>query len=226
MAKDLALILKETRARLALTINDLSKQSGVNENSIKGYENGHYKPRIKSLKKLCECMGLSMDDVAEGNEYDYLQIKNPKNGCYTLVNKTKGFVVRQNERKNPYPFVKIKKSYDTKDVGVLVREARIRLGYSLITLAKKVGYGVPTVRGVEIHWSKSKCKCLYEITKVLKLSLEDILEGIEYDYIQFKDPKDNSYTLINKTKNSVVEKGKRKVPYPFVKIIKAKELNV
>lgn len=226
MTKDLSLILKETRVRLGLTTKQLSKLSGVNENLIKGYENGNYNPSIWKLQKVCKSLKLSMDDALEGREYDYAQVKNPLNGYYTLLNKTRGIVVKKGERKIPYPFVKIVDSHDRKSVGTIIKETRIRLGYSQVKLAEKTSYSAPTIHYIETKRKIAKGEGFCAVIKVLNLSLKDILKGVEYEYVQIRNPKDGCYTLINKTKGLILEQGKRNKPYPFVKIVEEKDLEV
>lgn len=220
MSKGLPQILKENRKRQGFSTRTLSETSGVNENLIKGYENGNYNPSIWKLQKVCKSLKISMDDALNGKEYDYGQVKNPRDKCYTLVNKTKGFVVKQGERKTPYPFVKIIDPHDKKSVGTIIKETRICLGYTLPAMSEKIGCSVSTIYSIETKSNPIEREGFHELIKVLKLSLEDLLKGLEYDYIQRKNPSDQCYVLVNKTKDFIVESGVRKEPYPFVIIEK------
>lgn len=64
--------IKELRARLSLTQEDLAKQVGVRRETIVFLEKGKYNPSLKLAKQIARALRADIDDVFifEGDELD------------------------------------------------------------------------------------------------------------------------------------------------------------
>ncbi|MCZ8253422.1 MAG: helix-turn-helix transcriptional regulator [Hylemonella sp.] len=60
--------LKKARARVQLSITDLHKKTGISRTVLQGYEAGRFAPGSPELKKLCETLNVSPNQVIFGRE--------------------------------------------------------------------------------------------------------------------------------------------------------------
>lgn len=58
--------LKEWRTKSGLSQFELSEKAGVHENTIRRWESGQREPRASEIAKLCEVLGVSVDDLLRG----------------------------------------------------------------------------------------------------------------------------------------------------------------
>ncbi len=55
--------LREARERKFLTQEELSKRTGISVGTIHNLENGRTKPRLPTVRKLAEGLGVSPEDL-------------------------------------------------------------------------------------------------------------------------------------------------------------------
>ena len=69
MSNEIGSRIKETRLKLGLKQKELAEKIGVSESRISQYENGSQNPRINTLIKLSEALGVSLKSLC-GDEWE------------------------------------------------------------------------------------------------------------------------------------------------------------
>ena len=67
--------LKEWRTKSGLSQFELSEKAGVHENTIRRWESGQREPRASEIAKLCEVLGVSVDDLLRGPAEDVWELR-------------------------------------------------------------------------------------------------------------------------------------------------------
>ena len=68
--KTLASLVKETREKIGISQRELSRRTGIDNNTLAKIEKGERKkPNVLSLKKLSSVLNLSLDMLMELCEY-------------------------------------------------------------------------------------------------------------------------------------------------------------
>ena len=62
----LGVTIRVLRQRLKLTQKDLALRTGLSVLTISRYENGKREPRASDIKKLCEVLGVTEDELLNG----------------------------------------------------------------------------------------------------------------------------------------------------------------
>jgi DNA-binding XRE family transcriptional regulator len=59
--------LKQVRERLFVTQAELAQRTGITEATISRIENGQHQPRISTVRKIAEGLGLRPEDLVDWN---------------------------------------------------------------------------------------------------------------------------------------------------------------
>jgi transcriptional regulator with XRE-family HTH domain len=57
--------IRELRRARFLTQGELAAQVGVSLQAVQGWEAGKYQPRLRHLKRLCEALGVTPEELIE-----------------------------------------------------------------------------------------------------------------------------------------------------------------
>lgn len=55
--------IKAARVNAGLKQSELAKAVGVATQTVNAWENGHTEPKINQAKKICEVLGVSVEDI-------------------------------------------------------------------------------------------------------------------------------------------------------------------
>lgn len=84
--KTLASVVKEAREKIGISQRELSRITGIDNNTIAKIEKGERKkPNVLSLKKLSSVLNLSLEDLMELCEYSKEEIESTVNNSYSRM---------------------------------------------------------------------------------------------------------------------------------------------
>lgn len=84
--KTLASVVKEAREKIDISQRELSRITGIDNNTIAKIEKGERKkPNVLSLKKLSSVLNLSLEDLMELCEYSKEEIEATVNNSYSSM---------------------------------------------------------------------------------------------------------------------------------------------
>ena len=84
--KTLASVVKEAREKIGISQRELSRITGIDNNTIAKIEKGERKkPNVLSLKKLSSVLNLSLEDLMELCEYSKEEIEATVNNSYSSM---------------------------------------------------------------------------------------------------------------------------------------------
>lgn len=84
--KTLASVVKEAREKVGISQRELSRITGIDNNTIAKIEKGERKkPNVLSLKKLSSVLNLSLEDLMELCEYSKEEIEATVNNSYSSM---------------------------------------------------------------------------------------------------------------------------------------------
>lgn len=84
--KTLASVVKEAREKIGISQRELSRITGIDNNTIAKIEKGERKkPNVLSLKKLSSVLNLSLEDLMELCDYSKEEIKATVNNSYSSI---------------------------------------------------------------------------------------------------------------------------------------------
>ena len=55
--------IKQIRERVGMTQAELSAKSGISQEHISRIENNHFTPTIKTADKICDAMGVTLNEL-------------------------------------------------------------------------------------------------------------------------------------------------------------------
>lgn len=84
--KTLASVVKEAREKIGISQRELSRITGIDNNTIAKIEKGERKkPNVLSLKKLSSVLNLSLEDLMELCDYSKEEIEATVNNSYSSI---------------------------------------------------------------------------------------------------------------------------------------------
>lgn len=84
--KTLASVVKEAREKIDISQRELSRITGIDNNTIAKIEKGERKkPNVLSLKKLSSVLNLSLEDLMELCDYSKEEIEATVNNSYSSI---------------------------------------------------------------------------------------------------------------------------------------------
>lgn len=84
--KTLASVVKEAREKIGISQRELSRITGIDNNTIAKIEKGERKkPNVLSLKKLSSVLNLSLEDLMELCDYSKEEIEATVNNSYSSM---------------------------------------------------------------------------------------------------------------------------------------------
>ena len=84
--KTLASVVKEAREKIGISQRELSRITGIDNNTIAKIEKGERKkPNVLSLKKLSSVLNISLEDLMELCEYSKEEIEATVNNSYSSM---------------------------------------------------------------------------------------------------------------------------------------------
>ena len=84
--KTLASVVKEAREKIGISQRELSRITGIDNNTIAKIEKGERKkPNVLSLKKLSSVLNLSLADLMEPCDYSKEEIEATVNNSYSSI---------------------------------------------------------------------------------------------------------------------------------------------
>lgn len=84
--KTLASVVKEAREKIGISQRELSRITGIDNNTIAKIEKGERKkPNVLSLKKLSSVLNLSLEDLMELCDYSKEEIEATVNNSYCSI---------------------------------------------------------------------------------------------------------------------------------------------
>ena len=84
--KNLASVVEDARKKIGISQRELSRITGIDNNTIAKIEKGERKkPNVLSLKKLSSVLNISLEDLMELCEYSKEEIEATVNNSYSIM---------------------------------------------------------------------------------------------------------------------------------------------